>query len=170
MKLGEPFTSPGLEGILSCASVPMQLHVPSGFARRARSEMSTVQILPQGVLQLPPWWEIMLDLEGIGLEPGWARALPRPHGSQHPMGAGPGPNGLEHKPQGYSASPSWNGSLQFSWGHGWGTQPALLSWFHFSTDMHALVRGLVGHSRVKSHYWTSPTPSQVCVLKGMLWL
>ena len=26
------------------------LHVPSGFARRARSEMSTGQILPQGVL------------------------------------------------------------------------------------------------------------------------
>lgn len=50
MKLGEPLACPDLEGIFSCASVPMQLHVPSGFARRARSEMSTVQILPQGVL------------------------------------------------------------------------------------------------------------------------
>ena len=46
------------------------LHVSSGFDGRAGHEVNTGCVSPGVCWQLPPWWEVRLELEGLDPQPG----------------------------------------------------------------------------------------------------
>lgn len=124
--------------------------VLSGSNGRSRSEMSKGWVLPWGALAAPTLVWGRAAIAGAIARYSKPGLLPGSVAFTTLSGRRPWPEGLEQEPWGIWASFWASFCPSLSWLGAQGLSAVLLSWFHFSPDMCALVREGVRSGRARA--------------------